>query len=206
MARLVAQTAGATTAQHATTTQHAKSHHGTCLHIHSTSITVYAVCIEQQAQLEGCLFVHAGATTPQSTSSTCTFGNGRELGTADSVQRSRIPQSSNANNAAWSQRERAKLNELYCELGRPHSSRGASSVQEHLRLYSIRHRMTYPERSAAEIVARVAHMIKYNQVSNCCTFNCMCESVMQLASNTNRISSCVAIVYTVHKGCYLFVK
>jgi hypothetical protein len=177
MARLAAQSAVAATAQDPTEamhqkkvkadkTKHAKKHHSKnlCICLKCVYFYVRAACASRNlSSADFQTFVLAGAL--QKTSSTCTFGNGRELSTAvDSASHSSIQP---ANAAAWSQQERAKLNELYSELGRPHCSRGASSVQEHLRLYSIRYRMTYPERTAAEVVARVAHMIKYNQVSVC---------------------------------------
>jgi hypothetical protein len=171
MARLVAQSA---TLQRpiegthqkrvkADKTKHAKKPHGNYLYNYSASVHMFVLFASSNCSLaEVQTLIQAGAL--QKTSSTCTFGNGRELSTAvDSTTQSIIQ---TTKHAAWSQQERVKLNELYCELGRPHCSRGASSVQEHLRLYSIRYRMTYPERTAAEVVARVAHMIKYNQVSS----------------------------------------
>jgi hypothetical protein len=202
MARLVAQSAALQRPIEGThqkrvkagKTQHAKKQNGTfCTtiqHEYSSMFVQYASSSLRSTEIR--ILVHAGAL--QRTSSTCTFGNGREVSTAADSASQSIIQTANA--AAWSQQERAKLNELYCELGRPHCSRGASSVQEHLRLYSIRYRMTYPERTAAEVVARVAHMIKYNQVSSCfCCYNIWLYLNEHVHSATIQFSLSSVLVY-----------
>lgn len=59
----------------------------------------------------------------------------------------------------WGDEERAKLNDLYWELGRP---KRRSGTEEHYELYAKRHLVLFKNRPAKEVVERVRRMLKFN--------------------------------------------
>ncbi|CAM9695550.1 unnamed protein product [Scytosiphon promiscuus] len=100
----------------------------------------------------------------------CTFGSGRgeaEAASLEMLERraTHVPivGSGGGFSSSWQPQERAKLNELYWELGRP-SRRGVDAEREHFLRYTQRHCMVFPHRSRAEVVERLKLMFRYNSM------------------------------------------